>query len=39
MNAGEGVRKWEPCCTVAGSVNWYSLYGEQYGDPFKKLNV
>ena len=27
----EGVEKGKPCCTVGGSVNWYSHYGEQYG--------
>ena len=31
INAGEGVEKREPCCTVGGNVNWYSHYGEQYG--------
>ena len=30
-NAGEGVEKREPSCTVGGNVNWYSHYGEQYG--------
>ena len=29
----------EPCCTVCGNVNWYSLYGKQYGDAFKKLGI
>ena len=32
--AGEGVEKMEPSCTVGGNVNWYSHYGEQYGDLF-----
>ena len=27
-NAGEGVEKREPSCTVGGNVNWYSHYGE-----------
>ena len=27
----EGVEEGKPCCTVGGSVNWYSHYGEQYG--------
>ena len=31
ISAGEGVEKREPSCTVAGNVNWYSHYGEQYG--------
>ena len=30
-NAGEGVEKREPTCTVGGNVNGYSHYGEQYG--------
>ena len=32
VNAREDVEKREPYCTVAGSVNWYSHYEEQYGD-------
>ena len=32
INVGEGVEKREPSCTVGGNVNWYSHYGEQYGD-------
>ena len=35
INAGEGVEKRELSCTVGGNVNWYSHYGEQYGDSFK----
>ena len=31
-NAGEGVKKRESSYTVGGNVNWYSNYGEQYGD-------
>jgi len=31
-NAGGGVEKREPSCTVGGNVNWYSHYGEQFGD-------
>ena len=31
-NAGGGVEKKEPSCTVGGNVSWYSHYGEQYGD-------
>ena len=30
VNAGEGVEKREPSCTVGGNVNWYSHYGEQF---------
>ena len=32
INAGEGVEKMEPSCIVGGNANWYSHYGEQYGD-------
>ena len=35
INAGEGVEKSEPYCTVGGNANWYSHYGEQYGDSLK----
>ena len=35
-NTGEGVEKSEPpSCSVGGNVNWYSHYGEQYGDSLK----
>ena len=34
-NAGEGVERREPSCTVGGNVNWYSHYGEQYGGSLK----
>ena len=34
-NAGKGVEKREPSCTVGGNVNWYSHYGEQYGGASK----
>ena len=30
-NAGEGVEKREPSCTIGGNVNWYNHYGKQYG--------
>ena len=30
-NAGGGVEKREPSCTVGGNVSWYNRYGEQYG--------
>ena len=32
INAGEGVEKREPTCTVCGNVNWYNHYGRQYED-------
>ena len=32
INAGEDVEKKELYCTVDANVNWYSHYGEQYGD-------
>ena len=35
VNAGEGVEKREPSYTVAGNVNWYNHYGEQYGNSLK----
>ena len=35
MNAGEGLEKKEPSCTAGGNANWYSHYGEQYGDYLK----
>ena len=31
VNAGVGVEKREPSCTVGGNINWYSHCGEQYG--------
>ena len=37
VNAGEGVEKREPSYTVIGNANWYSHYGEQYGDSLKNL--
>ena len=36
---GEGVEKREPFYTVGGNVNWYSQYGEQYGDSFKNQKI
>ena len=39
INAGEDVEKREPSCTAGGNANWYSHYGEQYGDPLKKLGL
>ena len=35
INAGEGVEKREPSCTIGGNANRYSHYGEQYGDSLK----
>ena len=32
INSGESVEKRKPSCTVVGNANWYSHYGEQYGD-------
>ena len=32
IKAGEDVEKREHSYTVGGNVNWYSHYGEQYGD-------
>ena len=31
QDAGGGVEKREPSCTVGGNVSWYNHYGEQYG--------
>ena len=39
INAGEGVEKREPCCTLGGNVNWYSHNGRQYGDYIKIKNT
>ena len=36
--AREGAEKRQPSYTVAGNVNWYKHYREQYGDS-KKLNI
>ena len=35
IDAGEGVEKKEPSCTVGGKAGWFSHYGEQYGDSSK----
>ena len=35
INAGEGLEKRELFYAVGGNVNWYSHYGEQYGDSLK----
>ena len=31
INAGGGVKKKAPSCTVGGHVSWYNHFGEQYG--------
>ena len=31
INAREDVEKREPSCNADGNINWYNLYGEQYG--------
>ena len=36
INAGKDVEKREPSYTVGGNAAWYSHYGEQCGDSFKK---
>ena len=36
INAGKGVEKRQPSCTVGGNVNWHSHYGRWYGDSLKK---
>ena len=38
VNAGEGVEERKTSCTVGGNINWYSHYGEQYRDSFKRRN-
>ena len=38
IDAGEGVKKREPSCTVHGNANWYSHCGEQSGDFLRKKN-
>ena len=35
INAGEGVERKEPSCTVGGNANEYSRYGRRYEDSFK----
>ena len=34
-NTEEGEEKKELSCSIGGNVNWYSHYGEWYGDPLK----
>ena len=33
------MEKGEPSCIAGGNANWYSHYGEQYGDSLKKLKI
>ena len=33
------MKRRESSYTVGGYVNWYSCYGEQYGNFFKKLKI
>ena len=35
-NAREGMERRELAYSVGGNENWYSHYGEQYGDTSKK---
>jgi len=37
-SAGGAVEKREPSCTAGGNVNWYSHYGEQFGDTGGNVN-
>ena len=39
INAGEGVERREPSCTVGGKVTCYSHYGEQYGRSSKIIII
>ena len=32
---GEGVEKREPSFVDSENINWYSHYGEEYGESFK----
>ena len=36
ITINEGVEKKEPSYTVGVNENWYSHYGDQCGDSFKK---
>ena len=35
LDPRKGVKKREPSFTVGEKVNWYSHYGEQYGDSLR----
>ena len=39
ISSGVGMEKRECFYTVGKNVNWYSHYGEQCGDSFKKLKI
>ena len=39
VNAGEGVEKRDPSCTVGGNVTWYNQYREPYGGSLRKLKI
>ena len=39
IRAREEAEKRESSDTTGGNVNWYSHYGEQYGDFFKKKEL
>ena len=32
LNNGQGVQKRKPSYIIDGNINWYSHYGEHYGD-------
>ena len=38
-NAGEGVEKRGPSCTVGGNLSWSNHYGDQYGGSSRKLKT
>ena len=38
IDAGEGVEKWEPSCTVGGNANWCSRSGNIVEVPQKIKN-
>jgi len=35
INTGEGMEKRKPSYNGGGSLNWYSYYRDQHGDPSK----
>ena len=35
INAGDGVQKREPSCTLSRNINWYSHYRKEYGGSLK----
>ena len=38
LNSREDMEKKEPSCTTGMSINWYSHYGEQYGECLEYRN-